>query len=43
MNKLQQNKNENQTSYVTGVWCFGSAWLMMSGAVIVDGDDGYGS
>ncbi len=39
----KQNKNDNQTSYVTGVWCFGSAWLMMSGAVIVDGDDGYGS
>jgi hypothetical protein len=37
------NKNNNQTSYVTGVWCFGSPWLIKSGAVIGDGDDGYGS
>jgi hypothetical protein len=36
-------KNNNQTSYVTGVWCFRSLWLMMGGAVIGDGDgdDGY--
>jgi hypothetical protein len=45
MNEFQQNKRNTTIKQVMlpRVWCFRLPWLMKSGAVIVDGNDGYGS